>query len=117
MTTTLYHGAHTRFALHLGQCWTPEVKSADAYADQSGEVQVAEVALGNLEIVDADNYDWDADEAPGDRGVDSLMGDIVRYADADVFGRAHTTYRIVSQRALDAFRAAECYEIDRDSID
>lgn len=108
MSISLYHGAHTRFALHLGQCWTPSERSARTYAGRREIVACAELDLSDLSIYECEGYDRDEDDAPGDSPASlALWGipedaDVIIYEDEDENGRAHTTYRLLSQRAIDA---------------
>ena len=71
-------------------CFTDRVDAALAYAGSSGWVHIYEVDVSGA--VELDGYDHDSDEAPGDDGT--LPADVVTYADADVTGRQHTTWRI-----------------------
>lgn len=105
---TLYHGAHTRFALHVGQCWTPCERAARAYADGSGIVVEAELDLDGLDVWECEGYDRDADSAPGD-SLASLEEwglptdgsiDVIIFDDEDMFGRPHKTYRLMSELAV-----------------
>lgn len=107
---TLYHGAHTRFALHVGQCFAPDERSAESYADGSGIVAEIDLSLDGLDVWEVDGYDWDTDTAPGD-SLDSLAEyglpidgsvDVIIYDDADQYGRRHKTYRLLSERAVAA---------------
>lgn len=105
MTTTLYHGAHTKYEPHLGQCYTDDQSAAYTYADQGmhdGETAEIEIDLSSLIIERVDGYDRDADAAPGDRDIAGLACDIIWYTDEDIRGREHECWRIVSARALAA---------------
>jgi len=97
----LYHGAHTKFAKHVGLCLTDDLESAMAYAAQGSHGTVATVTLEleGIEVLEVKGYDRDANEAPGDRG--ELSGaDVVVYSDEDPRGMPHKTWRLMSQLAL-----------------
>lgn len=105
---TLFHGAHTRFALHVGLCLTPDRGSAEQYADGSDIVVEVVLDLAGLTVVEVEGYDWDLDDAPGDDlsrladwGVPPGT-DVIRFADADQTGTEHDTYRLLTERALAA---------------
>lgn len=105
MTTTIYHGAHTAYVAHIGQCYTTDRDAADAYARRSGIVVEASIDLAGLVVADVDGYNRDEDESPGDRGIGewaALGIDVIRYEDEDERGRAHDCIRIISDRALSA---------------
>jgi len=118
MPTDLFHGAHTDLAIHEGQCWTEDYEAADRYAQSEGPVAHAEIDLSGLTVEECEGYNHDENDAPADsaefraaataRGVDVLV-----YADCDEQGQEHTCYRIVSDRAVEAFRAAHAM-LERD---
>ena len=116
---TLYHGAHTRFALHVGQCWTPCERAAQAYADGSGIVVEAELDLDGLDVWECEGYDRDADNAPGD-SLASLEEwdlptagsiDVIIFDDEDMYGRPHKTYRLMSELAVARLTVAQSDEV------
>lgn len=112
LTETLYHGAHSSFALHIGQCWTADEDAARAYAQASGTVEEVEIDWKGLTVEWLEAaYDPAEDAAPGDTAEEiaayAAQGiDVIWYADADERGVEHETYRIVSARALAVFAAA-----------
>ncbi len=96
---------------HIGLCLTDELDAAMAYAVQFGLAPgsvgtLTEWAIPDaLHVVSVDAYDRDADFAHGDDGALRDDGaDIIIYEDEDPRGRPHTTWRVVSQRAVDALQ-------------
>ncbi len=107
----MYHGTHEALALHEGLCLALEADVAAAYARQNvlpGEtptVHTVEVALDGLRVVEVPGYDRDLNYAPGDEDEDVYDDvDVLVYADEDVHGRQHTTWRLMTERALAAAR-------------
>lgn len=107
MTNEMYHGSHKgAMTLHLGLCLTDCPAIAGSYAGK-GKVFSIRVNADGLTIRKIDGYDRNIDTAPGDSD-ESLAAlaaegvDIVIFSDEDNRGRAHDTYRIVSDRALSA---------------
>jgi hypothetical protein len=93
-------------------CLTDDRDVAESYA--KGNV-LAEVSLdlGSLNVVRVDGYDRVSNRAPGDRASEikayALQGiDVILYSDEDESGRAHETWRLVSERAA---QALVCLEI------
>lgn len=104
---TLYHGAHTRFALHVGLCLTDDRSSAETYRQGKGELAEVELDLTGLCVLDLDEgYNRDEDEAPADRDPSEFDCDVIVYDDEDLRGRPHRTWRLVSDRAVDAVTSA-----------
>ena len=105
MNTDLFHGAHTAFSAHEGQCWTDCDEAANRYAQHSGPVAYMALDLSELTVEECEGYDYDENSAPADsaefraaaaaRGVDVLV-----YDDCDEQGQEHTCYRLVSERAV-----------------
>lgn len=108
---TLYHGAHTAYALHIGQCYTDCRDSANDYRQGAGVLAAIEIDLDGLTVVEVAGYDHDSDEAPGDRNpavlAEELGADVVVYSDETVMARQHQTWRLLTQRALDAISNTE----------
>jgi len=106
MTTTLYHGAHTAYSLHIGQCYTDDVDAARDYQGKRGTLVTIEIDLSGLVVVEVAGYDHDADEAPADRDAEALAAelgaDVIVYADETARARQHRTWRLLTPRALDA---------------
>lgn len=96
----MFHGAHTAFALHVGQCFTPDEGSAVRYAAKLGQLARIEVELDGLRVLEVEGYDMDSDLAPGDDG-NGLGADVLVFDDMDEAGRSHTTYRLMTQAAVD----------------
>ena len=63
----IFHGAHSKFELHVGQGWTDVRGIAEQYAG-SGVVVECTIDMSDLLVEDAGSYDWEPDEATGDRG-------------------------------------------------
>lgn len=104
----LFHGAHTGWAAETGTCLTPDFAVAERYAKGSGIV--VRVALDTDALVVRRlvvGYDRETNTAPGD-DVSELIEleaagvDVIVYRDEDEHGRSHTTYRLVSDRAVAA---------------
>lgn len=109
-TITLYHGAHTKYALHVGQCYTPERDSAEAYALGRGVVAEIELCLDGLRVVELDHgYDRETNDAPADLDPAAAAvehsADVVIFSDEDDRGREHTTYRLLTPAAVSAITA------------
>ena len=106
--TTYYHGAHTAYEPHEGQCYTDDRQVAEHFAGRSGIVATVELA-GSLVVERCSGYDHETNYAPADdatyraaaaeRGVDILL-----YEDEDDRGAEATCWRIVSARALESLR-------------
>tara|TARA_R110000822_G_C15213416_1_gene483544 strand:- start:452 stop:823 length:372 start_codon:yes stop_codon:yes gene_type:complete len=102
--TTYYHGAHTKFTTHEGQCFTTDFDVALKFAGMSGVV--AKVEIGNaLTITDCDGYDHDTNDCAADneafRAKMALSGsDVLRYDDEDDCGNELECFRIVSVAAM-----------------
>lgn len=110
--TTLFHGAHTKFAAHVGLCLTDDESVARAYAGKRGELATVEIDLSALMVVDVPGYDRETNEAPGDRESDRAAvaatgADVLAFDDEDERGRLHRTWRLVSQRAVAALVVTE----------
>lgn len=103
---TLYHGHHTGTpTLHEGICLTADIDCARHYA---GAGHIAAVTLPEWAVVaDCPGYDHDENDCPADhatyRAAAAARGvDVLTYDDEDETGRAHTCYRLVSDRVLAA---------------
>ena len=108
---TLYHGAARKAKPHIGQCWTPELWAAEAYARMAaapadGHITAIAISLSGLTVEDVAAYDHDSDDAVGDYDEYDGDADIIRYDDEDDSGSEHTTYRLMSRAAVDAVRKA-----------
>jgi len=109
----MYHGSHNNLrktgAPHIGLCLTDSLSSAETYAGRWGTVYEAELDMSELEVVEADAYDHDSDAAPGDNG-EYPDADVIVYEDEDERGQSHTTWRLVSARAVTACTLTEIEE-------
>ena len=101
----LFHSTNkANFTLHIGQCYTDWDEAAMRYTDGEGLLALVEIDLDELNVVEVEGYDRDENEAPGDHGTDFGDIDVIVYEDEDPHGREHTTWRIVSARALAAIK-------------
>lgn len=106
----LYHGANTgKFTAHIGLCLVRDLDIARAYTRRDGVVYEVALDLGPLEVVsvdvsreDIDNNDWPGDTAEGCAAFAADGADVIRYIDMTESGTTHTTYRLVSERAVAA---------------
>lgn len=102
---TLYHGDYdSDISAHEGMCLTDDDRCAEAFGRY---VFSCRLDLHAFVVEDCDGYDPIENEAPADcakfRAAAAARGvDILRYADADEFGRELTCYRLVSARAVAA---------------
>ncbi len=97
----MYHGAHTKFQLHVGLCLTDNRDTASNYADR-GELATVEINMAALRVLrSAVGYDRETNIAPGDSG-ETYDADVLTYDDEDEYGRQHITYRLLTARSLDA---------------
>lgn len=115
---TLYHGCTTTTAeglakgeaFRLGTCFAEAATAAASYAYNGSLVEV-EIDLSGLIVTEVDGYDRDSDTAPGDRDLSEFAGvDVLVYEDEDHNGREHTTYRIISERALGRVRIIDTHD-------
>ena len=110
----LYHGANTgKFTAHIGLCLVRDMDIARAYTRGDGVVYEVALDLGPLEVVpvdvsreDIDNNDWPGDTAEGCAAFAATGADVIRYTDMTESGTTHTTYRLVSERAVAAVTGA-----------
>lgn len=86
-----YHGAHTAFELHNGQCFTDDIKVALQYAGKRGMLAIVELICEATEL-DA-GYDGDSNTAPGDNGE---YDGVITFDDVDECGREHKTVRVMT---------------------
>ena len=98
----LFHGAHTQFNLHLGQCFCREEEVARVYATSRGTVTEINLDLSDLTVVEVEGYDRDADYSIGDKGSEIVNADVIEFIDEDARGTQHRTWRLMSPKALAA---------------
>lgn len=116
--TTMHHGTRRKFARHIGLCLTDDESSAAAYG-QGGEVVTVEIDLSSLVVERVADFRVDDVTADGD-AVESIERyaargvDVLRYEDQDPAGRTHTTWRLVSARALASVSVVEAAYEDED---
>lgn len=105
----LYHGAHSGYTLHDGQCYTDDLTTAEHYA-RGGAIATVELDLTGLVVEDL-GVGFDHDD-PGMSIGDLYEGnaDVIIYDDEDGRGRRHTTYRIMSDAAVAAVTILEIEE-------
>lgn len=107
---TLYHGSHNgQKAPHIGQCWTDTESAAEEYSQGSGTITRKSVDLSGLEIKEVAPYNRDDNYAVGDsqsdiRRLQAEGVDLITFEDEDMRGHRHTTWRIVSEKGLEAFK-------------
>lgn len=113
----MYHGNADELALHKGLCLAGENAAADyaRYASSvSGRVHRIEFDLAGLVVVElGGGHDWDSDEAPGDNAEEYRDGagniaDVITFADGTAFGRAHETWRLMTDKALAGVTVVGC---------
>ena len=92
------------WTLHIGACLMDADEAPRAtYGEHRFEVTIADDLV--IEEVEVSREDIDANEWPGDRKADRAAYeargiDVLCYEDMDTSGRAHTTWRLVSARAV-----------------
>ena len=105
-----YHGGHSGFSLHNGQCFVAEPARALAYCGslrRNAAIASVDIDLDALTVEECDGYNHDEDETPSDcpeyrarfaaRGVDVLV-----YDDEDERGQTFRCYRLISDAAIEA---------------
>lgn len=110
----LYHGANTgKFTAHIGLCLVRDQDIARSYTRRDGVVYEVALDLGPLEVVEVDvsrenidNNNWPGDTAEGCAAFAASGADVIRYIDMTESGTTHTTYRLVSERAVAAVSGA-----------
>lgn len=102
---TLTHTtSNVAWLAHVGACLMDADEAPRAtYGEHRFEVTIGDDLV--FEEVEVSREDIDANEWPGDRAADraayAARGvDVLRYEDMDANGRAHTTWRLVSARAV-----------------
>jgi len=106
----LYSGTERGWAIYEGQCWTDNLGAADTYARGTNTVGFVDLP-SSLTVEDCDGYNRETNDAPADeeafRAAAAARGvDVLRYSDEDEGGAQHDCYRLVSERAVEAVRAA-----------
>ena len=103
---------------HNGACLLDADEAPRAtYGEHRFEVTIADDLV--IEDIEVSREDIDANEWPGDRKSDRALYeargvDVLRYEDMDASGRGHTTWRLVSARAV-ASTAARLITSDLDA--
>lgn len=103
-TLTVYHGAHSGFRQHVGQCFTDEKDTACAYAQNKGELAKAKIDTTGLKVQEVPGYDRDTDTSPLEPGYPHKIDedtDILVFDDEDPTGNPHRTWRMMSDKAVD----------------
>ena len=99
----IYHGAHTKYELHEGQCYTDDEDSAISYAED-GFLTTCELEMRGLKILEDVPYDREDNSHPTDfqkyRDKLSKKYDVVMYDDEDPRGQPHKTIRLLTKRAI-----------------
>lgn len=108
----MFHGAHSKYSKHLGQCWTDEELSAEFYGGK-GELAFGILDLSRLVVIEfspGEGYDRDTDTAPGDDNCNH-GADVLIYGDEDPRGNYHVTWRLMTQTAIDAIEVVEVFDL------
>lgn len=116
----MYHGAHTRFTAHIGLCLTDDDDAARCYATQgaAGELATVDVDMSALTVVEVEGYDRDENRAVGDDDEAVANADVIVFDDEDPSGwRQHRTWRLMSQRAVDAMTIESVVNMTEDDDD
>lgn len=105
--SALYHGTRRGLSMHAGLCLADDDSIAAAYAGRSGDVYTVEMAWDGLTVREVEAFDMALVTARGDSAADiaALVADgvdVLVYEDQAPHGATHTTYRLVSARALEA---------------
>ena len=94
-------------ALYIGVCFTDDIEIAEGYGEIVTTIEMPkglEVLEVEVSREDIDNNDWPGDTEEGCAAFAADGVDVVRFEDMDENGVGHTTWRLVSQRAVDAAR-------------
>jgi len=124
-TLTLYHGTYTsELALHKGLCltddWTAAKRYADQYAGIEGDtpsVHTVEVDMTGLNVVDlGETWRSEPETAAQDaaRFADAAHdhdADVIVYGDYALGVGRMTTWRLLTDRALDAVTIVDAEEV------
>jgi hypothetical protein len=101
-----------------GWCLTDDETAAAHYARAGGTIAVVDLDMAGLFEILVDGYDRVENETPADSAAfrahyrDAEGADVLTYDDETDGGRQHTTWRIVSDRAIAACRVVEVRAID-----
>jgi len=95
----LYHGTRNSWKTYNGLCLTTDKDAAINYAE-GGTVATVELNLAGLSVANVEPYDHDENWAYGDDGKNPVGCDVAVYDDEDVEGSAHTTYRLMTAKAV-----------------
>ncbi len=112
-TATLFHGTwetDDEWTTNLGLCLTDDLDIAESYGES---VHTMIISLDDMVVCHINNdvsVCWDSNDWPCDNDDDlSAMAaegvDLITYSDGTETGAEHMTFRIISQRALDALVA------------
>jgi hypothetical protein len=109
--SSLFHGSRRGLSMHAGLCLADEESIAAAYAGRSGDVYTVEMAWDGLTVRTVEALDMGSVAARGDSAADiaALVAegvDVLVYEDQAPHGATHTTYRLLSARALAALTVA-----------
>lgn len=114
----MFHGTHNSIggtsAAHIGLCLTNSIDIASNYAGSRGKVFAAAIDFSELDLAEVDGYDHDSDIAPGDVAAEYGC-DVLVFEDEDERGSWHRTWRLVSQRAVDACELTLVRYLDSDA--
>lgn len=113
----LYHGKDKgcgKFAAHQGLCLTNNLDAAGSYANyinrETGAVYIVDIEMRDLHIKEVESFrvddagDWVAvgDDMAELVELDTQGIDVIKYQDIDHDDNSHTTWRLVSKKAIEA---------------
>lgn len=100
----VFHGSHagTKEGF-IGICLTESPMSAWVYGGRASaqSIMITSLCLAGLQVKEVNGYNRDDNDAPGDDG-NTHGADVLIFDDEDEDGREHTTYRLMTQAAVDA---------------
>ena len=103
MGMTLTHGTRNEtMALHVGLCLTDDRRAARHYGETLTDV---EIDLAGLVVEQVETYDHETNTAAADSDCAAYAArgvDVITYEDETERSYQHTTWRLVSERAVAA---------------
>lgn len=100
-----YHGSDSELQVHIGLCLTQDELAAANYGEIVTKVSIDlnGLVVRNVDhLVDRDNMNYPGDNAKSIASLQADGIDVIEFTDEDERGRSHDTYRLVSQKAVDA---------------
>lgn len=117
-TAEFFHGSFRKAPeLHVGQTFADNRDTAENYSSKkmfTGTVDMEGLAIARVSDFNRDeaNYGAIGDSEKDIQKLQDAGVDIIHYEDEDPNQRQHTSFRIVSQKALDRFK--ETMELEED---